>query len=129
MAFLPRDSFAARYNSPSNGPRSLHAQYRGLKRRNPKGVVHIAVVRRNGRTYIYRSVRRGGKVTSEYGGSGECSRLIGQMEAIDRDERDYQRWAEQKERSERDEFEDAIDKMVEQAQALARDTLTAAGYH
>jgi hypothetical protein len=89
----------------------------------------MALVRRNGRTYIYRSVRRGGKVTSEYGGSGECARLIGQMEAIERDEREYQRWTEQEERRDLDELEDALDKMVQQAQALARETLTAAGYH
>jgi hypothetical protein len=68
-------------------------------------------------------------VTSEYGGSGECARLIGQMEVIERDERDYQRWAELEERRELDELEDALDKMFEQAQDLARDALTAAGYH
>ena len=68
-------------------------------------------------------------MTSEYGGSGECARLIGQMEAIERDERDYQRWTEQKERSELDELGGALDKMVEQAEALAHNALTAAGYH
>ena len=80
----------------------------------------MAVIHRNGRTYIYRSVRRGGKVTSEYGGSGECARLIGQMEAIERDGRDYERWTEQEERRELDELEDALVKMVEHAEALAR---------
>jgi hypothetical protein len=68
-------------------------------------------------------------VTSEYGGSGECARLIGQMDAIERDERDYQRWTEREERRELDELEEALVKMVEQARALASETLTAAGYH
>ena len=88
----------------------------------------MAVVHRNGRTYIYRSVRRGGKVTSEYGGSGECARLIGQMEAIERDEREYQRWTGQEERRELDELDDALDKMLNKRKP-PRDTLTAAGYH
>lgn len=50
-------------------------------------VENMAVVHRNGRSYIYRSVRRNGRVTSEYGGSGECALLIAQMETIERDAR------------------------------------------
>ena len=89
----------------------------------------MAVVHRNGRTYIYRSVRQGGKVTSEYGGSGESARLIAQMEAIERDERECDRSREQAERKELDDVEEAVDNLVAQAKALARGALTAAGYH
>ena len=62
----------------------------------------MATVHRNGRIYIYRSVRQGGKVTSEYGGSGESAWLIAQMERIRRDERDCERRREQEERRELD---------------------------
>jgi hypothetical protein len=68
-------------------------------------------------------------VTSEYGGSGECARLIARMEAIERDGRDYERWREQEERRNLRELDKAMDEMVTQANALARDALTAAGYH
>ena len=93
------------------------------------GVVHMALIHRNGRTYIYRSVRQRGKVTSEYGGSGETARLIGRMEAIERDERECDRSREQAERRELDDLEEALDNLVIQANALARDALTTAGYH
>jgi hypothetical protein len=89
----------------------------------------MAVVHRGGRTYIYRSVRRDGRVTSEYGGSGESARLIARMEAIERDERDFERWREQEERRELDELERSIDELVRQSKALAREALAAAGYH
>jgi hypothetical protein len=89
----------------------------------------MALVYRNGRTYIYRSVRRGGKVTSEYGGSGMDAYLIGRMEAIDRDKRYYNRWLEDENRRKLDELDKALDELAAQGRALARDALTAAGYH
>src|SRR5262249_1606950 len=36
----------------------------------------MALVYRNGRPYLYRSVRRDGRVTSEYRGSGEVAELM-----------------------------------------------------
>jgi hypothetical protein len=51
------------------------------------------------------------------------------MEAIERDERDYERWREQEERRKLRELDKAMDEMVTQANALARGALTAAGYH
>ena len=89
----------------------------------------MALVHRNGRTYLYRSVRTGGKVTSEYGGSGEPARLIAQMETLERRERDCERQRERDERRELDDLEQALDELVEQAKALARGALAAAGYH
>ena len=46
----------------------------------------MARIHRNRRLYIYRSIRRNGRVTSEYGGSGIDAFLISQMETIERDE-------------------------------------------
>ena len=54
----------------------------------------MALVYRGGRPYFNKSVRRGGRVTSEYVASGESAVLISQMETIDADEQDSQRWLE-----------------------------------
>ena len=40
----------------------------------------MALVHRNGRPYLYRSVRRGGRVTSEYMGGGIDAQLIAALE-------------------------------------------------
>jgi hypothetical protein len=89
----------------------------------------MAVVHRNGRAYIYRSIRRASKVTSEYGGSGETAWLIGRMEAIDRDKREFDHWLECEDRRRLNDLEKALEELTEQARSLARDALTAAGYH
>ncbi len=41
----------------------------------------MGLVYRNGRPYLYRSVRRDGRVTSEYVAGGEDAFLIGALEA------------------------------------------------
>ena len=90
---------------------------------------HMALVYRNGRPYLYRSVRRGRRVTSEYVGRGIDAQLIAALEA---DERDWIRFDREQALSERkqvDDLERALDELVEQARDLARDALTAAGYH
>jgi hypothetical protein len=89
----------------------------------------MGLVYRNGRSYLYRSVRRGGRVTSVYRGSGKDALLIDALETIERDEKDFERWRERSERKELDDLEQALDDLVEQARDLARDALTAAGYH
>ncbi len=89
----------------------------------------MALVYRNGRPYLYRSVRRGGRVTSEYLGRGIDAQLIAALEA---DERDWKRFDREQALSEREQVEDlerALDELVERARDLARDALTAAGYH
>jgi hypothetical protein len=47
----------------------------------------MALVIRGDRIYAYKSVRKGGRVTSEYCGSGECAALIGRWEAIEHERR------------------------------------------
>lgn len=89
----------------------------------------MALVYRNGRPYLYRSKRRGGKVTSEYVASGESALLIARMEQIERDELDYRRWALQEDRRKDAHHDAQLDELVAQARALARDALERAGYH
>ena len=59
----------------------------------------MGLVYRNGRPYLYRSVRRAGRVSSEYVGRGEDALLIAALETIERDERDFERWRERNERN------------------------------
>jgi hypothetical protein len=89
----------------------------------------MALIYRDGRPYLYRSLRREGRVTSQYGGSGETALLIAAWETIERDSRDLDRWLEQENRRDLDEVNQALDVMVKRGLALAREALTEAGYH
>jgi hypothetical protein len=89
----------------------------------------MGLVYRNGRPYLYRSKRRGGRVTSEYLGRGEDALLIDALERIERDERDSDLRHQRSERKELDDLERALDELAGRARDLARDALTAAGYH
>ncbi|MEW4569726.1 hypothetical protein AB1L88_17820 [Tautonia sp. JC769] len=89
----------------------------------------MALVFRNGRPYLYRSVRRNGRVTSEFVASGESALLIARMDAIDRDDRDYERWRIREERRKAAERDARLDDLVKQSEALAREALEQAGYH
>ena len=90
----------------------------------------MGLVYRNGRPYLYHPIRRGGRVTSQYLASGTrtpCSSHA--LEADERDERRFDLQAARSERKELDDLERALDEMAEQARDLAREALTAAGYH
>jgi hypothetical protein len=89
----------------------------------------MGLVYRNGRPYLYRSVRRGGRVTSEYRGRGEDALLIDALETIERGERDGDLRQQRSGRKELDDLERALDELAGRARDLARDALTAAGYH
>jgi hypothetical protein len=89
----------------------------------------VALVYRNGRPYRYRSKRRNGRVTSEYGGSGQTALLIAAMETIESDERDWARHQEREERKRLDDLERDLDTLVGRGRSLAHSALTAAGYH
>ena len=89
----------------------------------------MGLVYRDGRPYLYRSVRRAGRVTSEYVASGIDARLIAALEDIERDERRCELEEIRAERRKADDLERALDEMAERARVLASDALTAAGYH
>ena len=89
----------------------------------------MALVYRDGRPRLQRSVRRGGRVRTEYVGSGETALLINAMETIERDERDYERYLDRAEREAAEELERGLDELVEVARSLAREALVATGFH
>ena len=83
----------------------------------------MAIVYRNGRPYLYRSIRRGGRVTSEYVASGVDAMLIAS-------DGPPSQWGRQSiERTEFDEIDRALDVQLSQAKDLARQALVAAGFH
>ena len=69
----------------------------------------MGLVYRNGRPYLYRSVRRGGRVTSEYVASGIDALLIDRLEGVERDKRDYEAWLKAKRCQEADEIDRMLD--------------------
>jgi hypothetical protein len=89
----------------------------------------MALVYRNGGPYLYQSIRRNGRVTSQYLAGGEDAFLIDALERIERDERDSDLRHKRSERKQIDDLEQALDELAEQARDLARDALSAAGYH
>src|SRR5947209_2555755 len=89
----------------------------------------MALVYRNGRPRLQCSVRRGGRDRTEYRASGEAALLIYQLETIQRDKPDFERWREGEVRKQFDELNQFLDDLSEQARTLARDALERAGYH
>jgi hypothetical protein len=89
----------------------------------------MALVSRNGRSYFYRSIRRGGRVTSEYLGSGELAACRALCELEERESREEERRQRREERRRADELERALDDLADRARDLAVEALTAAGYH
>jgi hypothetical protein len=89
----------------------------------------MALVIRNGRPYLYRSVRKGGKVTSEYAGSGEFASLAGRLDAIEREERRRQLAEEREQRDRLDSEDRPVAELFHLVEIIARATLEAAGYH
>jgi hypothetical protein len=89
----------------------------------------MALVYRNGRPYSYKSVRRNGRVTSEYRGSGEAALLIGLLDAERQEERACRAELDREERRRFDDLEEALDELAERGRALAREALTAAGFY
>jgi hypothetical protein len=89
----------------------------------------MGLVYRNGRPYLYRSVRRNGRVTSEYLAGGEDAFLINALESDDRDRERFDRQEARSERKELDDLERALDELAEQVRDLACNALSAAGFH
>jgi hypothetical protein len=83
----------------------------------------------NGRQYLYRSVREGGRVRSEYYGTGMDAALISRMCQIDRERQESRRRVDKLRREEEDRVERALDDLVADAKRAATEFLTAAGYH
>jgi hypothetical protein len=89
----------------------------------------MVLVYRNGRPYLYRSVRRGGRVTSEYVACGAAALLLAQGDRLIHDKRTIALPEDPEVRQQRDELERALDTLAADARALAHAALTEAGYH
>jgi hypothetical protein len=89
----------------------------------------MALVHRNGRPRLQRSIRRNGRVTSEYRGSGEIALLMAHLDALDREERDAVCDEEQAELAATTADESMLAGFCERVEDLTRAALYAAGYH
>src|SRR5262249_38763839 len=76
----------------------------------------------------YRSIRQGGRVTSQYLGPGIDAQLIAALDADERDRKRFDLEQARSERKEADDLERVLDELAERALDLARDALTTAGY-
>ena len=89
----------------------------------------MAIVNRNGRSYAYRSVRRDGRVTSEYFGCNESTLRIESMIAEFRDERIVERSLTRLALEVSAIQESRIVDYFDRVEELARAALYASGYH
>jgi hypothetical protein len=89
----------------------------------------MGLVARDGRPYYYRSVRRGGRVTSEYRGAGQIAELAASLDAVQRERREAERQAERAEREADERQEAAVAEWFDRIEALTRIAIEAAGYH
>src|SRR5206468_392573 len=83
----------------------------------------------NGHSYYYRSVREGDRVRTEYVGGGEAASLIAQLDGIDRDRRETERWDRRAERDRAEAEDRELADWFERVEAVATGALLAAGYH
>ena len=89
----------------------------------------MAVVYRNGRPYLYESVRRNGRVTSEYKGCGELAFLAGQVDRLVREQEDAETAVFEAEREEMDAAERVVVDYFNRVEDLTRAALLACGFH
>lgn len=85
--------------------------------------------RTRGGQYYTRSHRQGGQVVREYIGGGRVGQLYAEMDAIERQERQAKAHAWRRERERRDAIERDLAEYCRRVDELAREYLTAAGYH
>jgi hypothetical protein len=89
----------------------------------------MALIYRNGRPYLYRSVRCSGRVTSEYRGSGECAVLIDRLDVIERDRAEADRHASKVEAERMAAEEAEIAAWFGRVEPLAEAAMVVAGFH
>lgn len=89
----------------------------------------MALVYRNGRPRLQRSVRRDGRVTTEYRASGEVAVAIARLEAYDAEDKDLERRSFQAKRDAVEAVEGNLEDYFNRVEDLARSALYAAGFH
>jgi hypothetical protein len=89
----------------------------------------VALERRNGNLYYYRSVRDGEKVRKVYWGSGELARIAHEREIMNRAARQHERRESAKELERLKALAAPVLELSEAAEILVRAHLIDAGYH
>jgi hypothetical protein len=89
----------------------------------------VALERRNGNLYYYRSVRDGDKVRKVYLGSGELARIAHEREVMNRTARQHERRESAKELQRMEALAAPALELSEAAGILVRAHLIDAGYH
>jgi hypothetical protein len=89
----------------------------------------VALERRNGNLYYYRSVRDGEKVRKIYVGAGEFARISHEGDVLRRTRREAQRETEKAELERLEALAAPVEELSEAAEVLLRAYLIDAGYH
>src|SRR5258706_574777 len=89
----------------------------------------MATVYRNGHSHAYKSIRRGGKVTSEYRGAGVLAELRAEVDAAERARREASRDADRAWRGALEAAEQEVVAMFEQVESVTAEAVAAAGYY
>jgi hypothetical protein len=88
----------------------------------------LALERRNGRIYYYRSVRTGDRVRKVYVGAGELARLTAQRDLANRATREGERQRERAELEQLEALNQPVEELCEAAEILLKVHLVADGY-
>jgi hypothetical protein len=88
----------------------------------------MAWEQRGDRSYFYRSVRSGTRVTKEYAGGGLVGMLAEECENEQREQRAYERARLEKRRAESVALERSMREIEQMSDALVRISLEAVGY-
>ena len=89
----------------------------------------MALERRNGNLYYYRSFRDGDKVRKVYVGAGEVARIFAEGDILRRTGRKAQRETEMAELERLEALIAPVEELSEAAEILVRAHLVDAGYH
>ncbi|GAA4470462.1 hypothetical protein GCM10023189_59100 [Nibrella saemangeumensis] len=84
---------------------------------------------RNGRPYYYRKVRRDGKVTSEYAGSGIVAEYAALMDEADRPDKEQQRESSRQQREADRKADQELLSLEQSLNELFTAVALANGYH
>jgi hypothetical protein len=85
--------------------------------------------RERGGLYYTRSRKVGGRVVREYVGTGPLAKLVAEMDALERRQREKEAEAWQVERGRVETLDEPTEGLCEATELLTRATLLAAGYH
>ena len=79
--------------------------------------------------YYTRSTKVNGRVEREYFGCGEVGALVAQMDAIERERREWERECWRLEKEEMETFDTSVVKVCQMADIIAKAAMVAAGFH